>query len=128
MGKLKYWLGLSENSQFTAEDNYIFRVFYKGQSGGAGYPLVPKFFETDDIEAARKEMHAFVDERCDHYIHMKGLVKSCEEREKVDEVLRKIEPKPDWEIDSISIDGIVGDPRKPSSDMDQGLLDLGDLL
>jgi hypothetical protein len=44
----------------------------------SGFNLEPSFVEADDLESARKALHAFVDARVDHLLHMDGLVRGKE--------------------------------------------------
>lgn len=109
----KFWIALSENPFFTKDDHYIFYVFYGNQGNGKGYPLLPKFIESEDIEDARRKLHAFVDERIDHELHM----------EKMDAAGRVADAKKvsDEGIDSLTISGPQSGPTFKAS---EDLLDL----
>jgi hypothetical protein len=77
--KKKYWIAIGEHSNFTKDDHHIFWVFHSDQPNGKGYPLDPKFVEADELESARKAMHAFVDEKVDHVIHMANINRKANE-------------------------------------------------
>jgi hypothetical protein len=128
MPKLKYWMALGEHGAFTRDDHYIFQVFFTGQPGDKAAGLMPKYIEADDLEEARRKMHAFVDERIDHVIHMAKLDKIGDEKKKRVAAVKAAPTIPDSDIQSLSIGVPVNaDPKAIKSDT-EGLLNLEELL
>jgi hypothetical protein len=124
----KYWVALGEHSAFTKNDRYVLQILYSGQSGSAGYGLLPKFVEADDLESARRQLHAFIDERIDHELHM---IKVEHIANKIHIKRENFKSKPkiaDNKVDSISIGGFVNEDPKAASSSTEGLLNLDDLL
>ena len=120
MAKYKYWLALGEHSLFTRDDNHVCYVFPAGQPGSNGTTLLSKFIEAEDIEDARKKLHAHIDERIDHELHMQKL-----EAPRPAPAPRKYERSTvDMDIESLSI----GESTPQGKPMKEGLLDLNDLL
>lgn len=128
MAKLKYWMALGEHGAFTRDDHYIFQVFFAGQSGDKGAGLLPKFIEAEDLADARKKMHAFVDERIDHALHMLELDRYRAEKDKRVAAVKATQTIPDSDIQSLSIGVPINiDPKSVKSGT-EGLLNLEDLL
>jgi hypothetical protein len=127
MARKKYWVALGEHSAFTRDDHYLFQVFFTGQKNGSSYGLHPRFMEADDLESARAKLHAFVDERINHEIHMMKLdAASARVNEKREEVRARPRVE-DGDVNQLSIGGAVNELPGPRSET-EGLLNLEDLL
>lgn len=128
MAKKKYWIALGEHAMFTRDDHYVMQVFFTGQANTAGAGLFPKFVDADSLEDARAKLHAFIDERIDHELHMAVVEKGADKIKAKRDAYKASDPRPDSEVDSLSIGGFVNaDPKIKKSEND-GFLDLETLL
>lgn len=126
--KKKYWIALGESSMFTRDDHYVFNVFYTGQPGTSGASLFPKFVEANSLQEVREKLHAFIDERLDHEIHMHGLEQFIEKKKQKADSFKSSEKVPDSEINQLSIGDFVGEKPTTRKSDTEGILNLEDLL
>ena len=90
--------------------------------------MLPKFVEAGDIEDARQKLHAFIDERLDHELHMIGIEKVVEKTQQKREAYKAAPKVADSDITQLTIGEFVNeDPKAKGNDTD-GLLDLESLL
>lgn len=126
--KKKYWVGMAEHGLFTKNDNHLLFVHPWGQVGNKGVPLESHFVEADDIESAREKLHAFIDERLDHEIHMAGLEKAVAKNEEKRAKYKASEPIPDEDVSQLSIGEFVNENPKAGRSETDGVMNLEDLL
>ena len=128
MANRKYWIALGEHPMFTRDDNHIFYAFPAGQPGSGGTPLQAKFVDAIGLEEARARLHAFIDERLDHEIHMAKLEKEADKISAKREKFKASTPVADSDVNSLSIGGFVNEDPKAAKSNTAGLLDLETLL
>ena len=83
-----------------------------------------KTISDNNMEVVRCQMHAFVDERINHAMHMAELVAACEAKKAMREHFLGSVPVSDREVNSLSIGQYVGVPPKEEKSLNEDLLDL----
>lgn len=112
----KFWVALGRFPGFTEDDNYLLRVFPKTDciKKNCGWELEPKYIEADNLEAARRQAHLFIDKM------FNGYMWSDKERG----IVSPPAPSPSLEgLESLTIEGGGGDAKPVNGD----LLNLTDL-
>lgn len=128
MAKLKYWVALGEHPSFSRDDHYVMQVFFNGQPNTASAGLFPLYVEAESLEAARSKLHAFIDERINHEIHMRGIDKKIEIKQAKRDAFAAQPVIADSDINQLTIGEFVGAKIvEPRSDT-EGVLNLEDLL
>jgi hypothetical protein len=124
----KYWVAIGEHPMFTKNDNHIFYVFPSGQVGTSGTPLMSHFVSADSLEAARSQIHAFVDERINHELHMLEMDKITSKNTEKREKYKASNPIPDSDVNQLSIGEFVNENPKAARSDTEGIMNLDDLL
>jgi hypothetical protein len=83
-----------------------------------------KVMSDDNMEVVRCRMHAFVDERINHAMHMAELVAACEAKKAMRERFLRSVPISDSQVTSLSVGQYVGVPPKEEKSLNEDLLDL----
>lgn len=127
MPKKKYWIAFGEHPLFTRDDNHVCYVFPGGQPGSNGTSLLSKYMEADDLESARAKLHAYIDERLDHEIHMCSMEGRIQgERDALTEAMANTEEVADSQVTSLSIGAPVNHKKKQAPK--DSLLRMEDIL
>jgi hypothetical protein len=127
MANKKYWVAIGEHALFTKDDNHMMYVYPWGQPG-AGSPLHSKFVDAGSVEDARRMIHAFIDERLDHELHMVKLDRVIEKKQEKREAFKASPVISDADINQLTIGEFVGTKTKEPRSDTEGVLNLEDLL
>lgn len=64
----KFWLAIGRGRIYTIKDKYIFRVWPDAWEKNSSMDLMPKFIEADNLDAARRKAHQFIDWMFGEYV------------------------------------------------------------
>lgn len=82
----------------------------------------------ENIELVRAKMHAFVDERLEHAIHMESVAAAAAELQAKRDEFRKNSAQVDDSITSLTIGKFVGTKPVQRRSTTEGTLNLGDIV